>query len=241
MTPGNPALGLELIPGNAASQYDLYVPSTYNGSPMGIVLAFHGVEGTSTPDSWFEVCVYYCNNDRFIIVAPRGDVNDGGSGAWTQPYGRDVLDYVRSKYNVDDKRHYLAAISGGALPGIWMALASGPATYTTQYGGYTVKSGYQSDFAAVGFCSAEYKPSDPDFATMQSETAAQLGFNPALWTDYGGLSPDQVYSDELAGWAQARNYAPVHEVVRPGEGHPPNPPFSYEVQMFDIFAATKKP
>ncbi|MEZ0231030.1 MAG: hypothetical protein ACAI25_20610, partial [Planctomycetota bacterium] len=139
VTPGQPAYGLTLVAGNAASRYSIFVPSTYAGSPTGIVLALHGVEGTSAPNSWFQLCALICNNDRFIVVSPYGDVTDGGSGAWTQPFGAELLDLVRSKYNVDLKRQYVAAISGGCLPAIHFALGDSPKTYRSVFGGYTVK------------------------------------------------------------------------------------------------------
>jgi hypothetical protein len=206
------------------------------------VLAFHGVEGSPQPDSWFQVCVYFCNLDRFIVVAPYGDVNDGGSGAWTQPFGREILDYVKSKYNVDEKREYVCAISGGCLPAIWFALMSVPSTYTVPYMNTVVEGGYQSEFAAVGFSAPAYSPTlSPDFAGMPTETAAQLGFTPALWADYGSLSSNGPQADDLAAWGTQQGYSPVKEVVRPNEGHAPVQPFSYEKQMFDLFAATAKP
>jgi hypothetical protein len=241
VVPGTPSFGLIYKLGDANSLYDIYIPKGYTGAPTGLVLAFHGVEGTSTPDGWFQLCALICNNDRFIVVAPYGDVNDGGSGAWTQPYGREIMDLVRSKYNVDDKRQYMAAISGGCLPGIFFALTSAPATYASTVGGFPTKSGYQADFAAVGFCAPAYSPSFPDFAGTTSLTAAQLGFTPALWADYGSLSQNGPQADDLAAFGTSHGYSPVKEVVRPGEGHPPDPPYTYEVQMFDMFAATKKP
>ncbi|MBI3724674.1 hypothetical protein HY251_12065 [bacterium] len=242
VVPGTASYGLYYKTGDEASKYSIYVPTTYKEStPIGLVLAFHGVEGSSKPDSWFMVCSMYCNKDRFIIVAPYGDTADGGSGAWTQPYGREIMDYVRSKYNVDNKKQYMAAISGGCLPGIWMALASAPSTYTTYYGSYTVKSGYQSDFAAVGFCAPAYDTSSADFATATWKTAAELGFVPGLWTDWGTTSTNGPNAKILADWATAHGYDPVKNVERVGEGHPPVAPFSYEISMFDMFESKTKP
>lgn len=241
VTPGTPSFGLLLTPGNALTTFDLYVPTGYSGAPTGVVLCFHGVEGTSTPDGWFQLCVNVCNKDRFIVVAPYGDVNDGGSGAWTQPFAAEILDLVRQKYNVDLKRQYVAAISGGCLPAIFFALGSAPATYTSPVGSYTVRAGFQSDFAAVGFSSPAYSPSAPDFAGMSSQSASSLGSAPALFVDYGELSSNKPQADDLAAFGNAHGYAPVTEVVRPGEGHPPQPPYTFEVQMFDLFAASAKP
>jgi hypothetical protein len=238
---GTPSYGLTFKAGDDRSKYSIFVPAHYNGAPVGLVIAFHGVEGSATPDSWFQVCTYFCNNDRFIVVAPYGDVNDGGSGAWTQPFGREIMDYVRSKYNVDDKRHYMAAISGGCLPGIFFALGDTPKTYTSQVGGYTTKAGFQKDFAAVGFSSPAYSPSNSDFAAMKSLDATGLGFTPAFWIDYGSLSSNKPAADDLAAFGTMKGYSPVKETPRPGEGHPPQPPYTYEVQMFDMFAATSKP
>jgi hypothetical protein len=204
-----------------------------------VVVALHGVEGSSNPTGWFQVCVFYANTDRFIVVAPYGDTNDGGSGAWCQPYGRPVLEWVRSRYNVDDARQYVAAISGGCYPAIWLALASEPATYQNSCGD-TVASGFQGDFAAVGFSAPAYTPGSPEYATMQSMNASQLGFVPALWSDYGQTSSDGPRAQALGSWASARGYEPVVVAMRPGEGHAPQPPFSFVRQMFGFFAANPK-
>lgn len=241
VNPGQPAYGRELITGNAASRYSIYIPSGYVGAPTGLVLAFHGVEGTATPNSWFDVCALVADNDRFIVVAPYGDVNDGGSGAWTQPYAAEILDLVRTKFNVNLKKQYIAAISGGCLPGVFFALGDTPKTYKPVYGNYTVKAGFQSDFAAVGFSSPAYSPSDPDFAALRGLDAAALRFTPAFWADYGALSTNKPRADDLAAYATMKGYAPVKNVPRPGEGHAPAQPFSFVVQMFDTFAATSKP
>ncbi len=192
------------------------------------------------PTGWFQVCVYYANLDRFIVIAPYGDTGDGGSGAWCQPYTKQIWDLVRSKYNVDDNRQYVAAISGGCYPAIWLALASGPATYTN-YCGDTVQSGFQSSFAAVGFSAPAYTPSSPEYGSMQSMNASQLGFTPAMWVDYGQNSSDGSRATALESWANARSYSPVQKVMRPGEGHSPAPPYSYAKQMFDLFEANPKP
>lgn len=242
VTPGTPAMGLLLDPAYPTSKYSIYVPANYNAStPIGVVLAFHGVEGTSTPDGWFQVLVGFCNQDRFIVVAPYGDVNDGGSGAWTQPWGRSVLDVVRFRYNVDDSKLYCAAISGGCLPALWMTMGNAPGSYQSTYGNYTIQACFQNDFAAVGFCAPAYGPSDPDFAGIQSQTASLMGFAPALWVDYGSQSSNKPQADDIASWGTAHGYAPVNEVVRPNEGHAPSSPYGYEKQMFDLFAATTKP
>ncbi len=240
VTPGTPAYGLSLN-ASAASKYSIYIPRGYAGSPVGLVLALHGVEGSANPNGWFQLCALICNNDRFIIVSPYGDVNDGGSGAWTQPFAAEILDLVRSKYNVDLKRQYMAAISGGCLPAIHFALGDSPKTYRTVFGGYTAKGGFQRDFAAVGFCAPAYGPSDPDFAATQSLDATALGFTPSFWADYGELSRDKPRADDLAAFGTAKGYSPVKNVVRPGEGHAPSSPYSFSMQMFAQFEATRKP
>lgn len=240
VVPGTASFGLQLDPADARSKYSIYVPRGYSGQPTGVVLGFHGVEGSATPDGWFQVLYLFANQERFIIVCPYGDVNDGGSGAWTQPFGRALLDLVRSKYNVDSRSQYCCAVSGGCLPAIWMALASGPATYTTAYGNNTVPAAFQSDFAAVGFSAPAYSPSDTDFATMTAKDAAGLGFKPALFTDFGQSSNDGPRAQQLADWGTAHGYT-VEKHERPNEGHAPVQPFTFQKQMFDLFAATKKP
>ena len=225
VSPGSPATGLSYASGDATSKYAIYIPPGYTGAPIGVVIALHGVEGTSTPTGWFQVCVYYANLDRFIVVAPYGDTTDGGSGAWSQPFAKEIWDLVRSKYNVDNNKQYMAAISGGCYPGIWLALASAPSTYTN-YQGQTVESGFQSQFAAVGFCAPAYSPSSGDYGAMQAMNASTLGFTPAMWIDYGQNSSDGTRASQLESWANAHGYSPVTKVMRPGEGHAPNPPYA---------------
>ena len=147
---------------------------------------------------------------------------------------------MRSKYNIDNNKQYMAAISGGCYPGIWLALASGPATYTN-YCGDVVASGFQSDFAAVGFSAPAYTPSSGEYGSMQSMNASQLGFAPGLWVDYGQNSSDGTRATQLESWANTRAYSPVSKVMRPGEGHSPSAPYSYVKQMFDMFEANPKP
>lgn len=236
VTPGTPAMNLQLN-SSASSKYSLYVPPGYNQStPIGLVIAFHGVE---PPTNFFQVCVYYANNDRFIVLAPHGDQSDGGYGAWSQPWTKEIWDYVRSRYNIANAKQYVVALSGGCYPAIWFALASSPATYTN-YLGQTVKCGFQSEFAAVGFTAPAYSPSS-GFSGMSGKTAAELGFTPACWVDYGETSSDGPKATDIKNWCVARGYNPVTLKVRTGEGHSPQYPFSYLKQCFDMFEANPKP
>jgi hypothetical protein len=238
VTPGQPAFGLALDAADPTSRFALYVPPGATSQPTGLVLALHGVEGSANPVGWFQVCALVANQDRFIVVAPYGDVNDGGSGAWTQPWAREIVELVRSRYDVDLRREYMAAISGGCLPGIWYALASGPVSYRLR--GYTVRAGFQQELAGVGFSAPAYAPNSPDFAGMTSLDAAGLGFAPALWADYGELSNDGARAQALAAFGTARGYMPSTAVARPGEGHAPAQPFAFALRMFDRFAATSR-
>ncbi len=239
VTPGS-SVQLQLT-SDTKSRFYFFVPPGYTqSSPIGMVMAFHGVEGTMNPSGFFTVCVSYANLDRFIVVSPVGDTADGGSGAWSQPYGREIMNAVRGAYNIDNSRQYVAAISGGCYPAIWFALCSAPATYSN-FQGQTVQSGFQADFAAVGFTAPAYSPSMGYFASMTSQSASGLGFTPGMWADYGSASSDGPRASDLASWATARGYTPVNLVVRPGEGHPPAPPYDFVKQMFDMFAANPKP
>jgi len=207
---------------------------------MGLVMLFHGVEPPPEPSGFITVSVYRSNMDRFILVSPVGDINDGGTGAWCQPYAREIMDLVRSKYNIATGKQYMAALSGGGYPGIWLALGSGHITYRNICG-QMVRAGYQDEFAAVGFTSSAYEPGRADFAGMVSQTATQLGFAPGFWADYGQNSSDGPTADKLKAWADSKGYSPSSEFMRAGEGHAPQEPFAYLKGMFDMFAGPVKP
>lgn len=227
-----------LVEGDDATRFLVYVPTGYKEEePIGMVLVFHGVEGTNDPTGFFIICANFANNNRFLLVSPQGDVRDGGSGAFAQPHVREVVEKVRGAFNVDYSKQYMVAVSGGVNPALVYAFSSKERVYTNPFG-QPMKVGYQSDFAAVGITSPG-GGSENMLQGLESKTAAQLGFTPALYADYGALSSNGPSAQTIGEWARTRGYN-VTIRARPGEGHAPVGPYRFLVEMFDLFEMTVK-
>ncbi|MBX9769366.1 MAG: hypothetical protein K2X47_18970 [Bdellovibrionales bacterium] len=230
--------GRQRLTADDATRFLVYVPPGYKEEePIGMVLVFHGVEGTDDPTAFFVVCANFANNDRFLLVSPQGDVRDGGSGSFAQPYVREIVEKVMGAFNVDYSKQYMVAVSGGVNPALVYAFSSKQRVYTNPFG-QPMKVGYQSDFAAVGITSPG-GGSENMLQGLESKTAAQLGFTPAFYADYGALSSNGPSAQTIADWARARGYT-VTIKARPGEGHAPSGPYRFLVEMFDLFERTVK-
>jgi hypothetical protein len=221
---------------DSTSRYYLYVPTNYNeAEPMGLVILFHGVEGTNTPNAFISLSAL-TSKERYILISPVGDLSHGGSGAWCQPYTREIQLLVERKYNVDLRRKYVAAVSGGGLPAILYGLHGNNSEYS--YCGKSIQSGFQSEFAGFGFTASAYSPSQ--FSNLKGVSAATLGFTPMLWADYGELSNDAGNANDLSTWGKGLGFkVELHQ--RPGEGHSPQAPYNFMDGMFDMFATVHKP
>lgn len=231
---------LQLSKSDVHSRFYFFVPSDYQEQkPRGLVIAFHGVEGTDQPNNFFTLIVKVANKNRFIVVSPAGNVTDGGSGAWCQPFAREIMTTIRQAYNINNAQQFVTGLSGGLYPAIWFALST-QAQYIN-YCGEKVASGFQKEFAAVGFTAPAYSPASSEFSQMSSLNISQLGFSPAMWMDYGQLTTyDRQMAQNLAEWGKSRGYHPIQVVERPNQGHPPAPPFNEIQQMFNFFADSAK-
>jgi hypothetical protein len=221
---------------DAASRYYIYVPQSYQeDAPMGVALLFHGVEGTNNPNAMIRIS-QAVSGDRFILISPVGDISFGGSGAWCQPFTREIHQLVKEKYNVDLRRQYVAGLSGGGQPAILYGLGNNNGTYS--YCGRSIPYGFQEEFAAFGFTASAYEPSQ--FSFLKAVTSGDLGFQQRIWADFGENSSDRDEAESLAEWGRQHSWD-VDLVMRPGEGHSPESPYSFMGQMFDMFANTIKP
>jgi len=124
--------------------YRVYVPTTYAPSkPMPLIIALHGLGATE--DSFFEQygkrMPVLAEERGYIVAAPLGYRVDGGYGVSLGGPSADpavtrarvlseqdvmqVLQEVRSRYHIDDRRIYLMGHSMGAI-GTWAIAAKSP-------------------------------------------------------------------------------------------------------------------
>jgi len=141
---------------NEIMPYRLYVPTTYTSSrSLPLVIALHGLGGTE--DAFFTaygaVMPKLAEERGYIVAAPLGYRVDGAYGVALGPPSGDpaaartrsfseedvlqVVEAVRTQYNVDPERVYLMGHSMGAI-GTW-ALA---AKYPNRWTGLGVFSGF---------------------------------------------------------------------------------------------------
>ena len=104
--------GLKFNSNGKDYSYALYYPETApKTSPLPMVIVLHGMGGNGdvTAAKWAERL-----NGEFIVICPSYPM-----GAWwARPAEEMVLalmDQVRSQYNVDDNRVFLAGLSNGAI------------------------------------------------------------------------------------------------------------------------------
>jgi predicted esterase len=104
--------GLKFNSNGRDYSYALYYPETApKTGPLPVVIVLHGMGGNSdvTAAKWAERL-----NREFIVIAPSYPM-----GAWwARPAEEMVLalmDQIRSQYNVDDNRVFLAGLSNGAI------------------------------------------------------------------------------------------------------------------------------
>ncbi|MBX9768601.1 MAG: hypothetical protein K2X47_15105, partial [Bdellovibrionales bacterium] len=216
-------------------KYYVYVPTKYKeDTPIGMVLVFHGV--TNEPSDYFQILRDFANADRFLMIAPAGDPGDGAGGAYCQPFAREIMEAARAAFNVDDSKQYITGHSAGSNSTVYLALTSEKRTAKNACG-QDIKIGFQSEFAGIGFSSPV--ASVPGAAFI-SKTAEQLGFIPAMWSEYGEFSADGAKATALSQFGKSKGYSPSTLVERKGEGHTPNQPFPNYKRMFDLFETTRK-
>ncbi len=104
--------GLKFNSNGKDYSYALYHPETVNThTPLPMVIVLHGMGGSgdNTASKWAERL-----NREFIVVCPSYPM-----GAWWARPAEDMvlalMDQVRSQYNVDDNRIFLAGLSNGAI------------------------------------------------------------------------------------------------------------------------------
>ena len=104
--------GLKFNSNGKDYSYALYHPETASpGTPLPMAIVLHGMGGSgdNTVAKWAERL-----NKEFIVVCPSYPM-----GAWWARPAEDMvmalMDHIRSLYNVDDNRVFLAGLSNGAI------------------------------------------------------------------------------------------------------------------------------
>jgi predicted peptidase len=130
--------------------YRVYVPASYNGEPMPLVIALHGlgVNEDSFFDSYERLPPQLAEKHGFLLAAPLGYRVDGFYGSavmgetdaaskrrieLSEKDVLEVLRLMRTHYKVDESRIYLVGHSMGAIgawhlaakyPGLWAGVAA---------------------------------------------------------------------------------------------------------------------
>ncbi len=181
---------------NTDQPYRLFVPSSYNGSPMPLVVAMHGTGGNE--NTIFDDATYQhgplkaaAEKHGAIVVSPlgRGVTEYRGIG---ENDVFQVLADVQRRYKIDEDRIYLTGHSMGGTGAAYLAMR------------------HPDLFAAVAPLAAAY--SFPSIA----RNAASIPF---LWI--GGAADAEFYHRGVAaGVERMRKFgAPVISEAIPGEGH----------------------
>ncbi|MCX7703898.1 MAG: PKD domain-containing protein [Planctomycetota bacterium] len=141
----------------------LIVPNSYSPSTKNpLMIVYSGTEGGAQMTNNLLSLRSYVSGISGYIFAVLDGVTYNGNGA----AGATVLDWVRSKYNIDNDRTYLLSESAGTSAGLKL--------------GFDLRQSY---FAA-------YWANDVNCSATPKKTATQLGFAP-----WGNAGPGGDYYD----------------------------------------------
>ncbi|MBU7017912.1 MAG: phospholipase [Theionarchaea archaeon] len=107
--------------------YSIHVPSSYNDSPVPMVMALHGGGGSAEKMAHLTNFDALSDQEGFIVVYPEGVENRWNDGRRLEQYKthRENIDDVKfisalidklvKEYNIDENRIYATGISNGAM------------------------------------------------------------------------------------------------------------------------------
>lgn len=116
--------------GKIRRSYVVNVPAGYGAKPAPVVLVLHGALGSTFTVSWDTRMTEKANKQGFIVVYPRGIGIAKTLGTWNAgdccglaklkniddiAFLKSLLKQIRSDYNVDADRIYIAGASNGGM------------------------------------------------------------------------------------------------------------------------------
>ena len=117
----------EIESGGVQYKYQWTVPSTYDGSPLPVVLDFHAIGSNGAQQAQFARWAALAETEGFLAVEPTGiPVAPDERASWELPQFdtderddvrmvRDLLDHVALNVCIDPTRIYSTGMSNGAL------------------------------------------------------------------------------------------------------------------------------
>ncbi|MFT5530564.1 MAG: polyhydroxybutyrate depolymerase [Candidatus Poriferisodalaceae bacterium] len=114
--------------GGNTYNYELYIPTSFDGSPMPLVLNFHGLGSSGPEQAAFSEYTAKAQGEGFIVVHPTGLVINGASGraSWELPQldtdlrddvqtASELIDHVATISCIDLNRVYATGMSNGGF------------------------------------------------------------------------------------------------------------------------------
>jgi polyhydroxybutyrate depolymerase len=103
--------------------YDYYVPSSYNGDPMPLVITLHGAGSYGAGQLYYSEFDDLGEQEGFIVVAP--DYGYSAYGIFLFPgianFASDIIDDMSAIYNIDLRRVYASGISMGGYSSLLLS------------------------------------------------------------------------------------------------------------------------
>jgi polyhydroxybutyrate depolymerase len=111
--------------GGVSRAYKVHVPPSYDGSPIPVVLNFHGLNSNGFQQELLTQMSVLSDSENFIVAYPDGIGQSWNAGECCDPahstgvddiaFVNAMLDDISSDYCVDQKRVYATGMSNGGL------------------------------------------------------------------------------------------------------------------------------
>ena len=112
--------------GGLTRDYRLYIPAMYNGNtPVPLVLNLHGYTSSATEQEFYGNFRPIADTANFLIVHPNGTIDGLGNRFWNTfgtgspvddvEFLSNLIDSLRTKYNIDPNRIYSTGMSNGGF------------------------------------------------------------------------------------------------------------------------------
>lgn len=112
--------------GGLTRDYRLYIPAMYNGNtPVPLVLNLHGYTSSAAEQEFYGNLRPIADTANFLIVHPNGTLDPQGNRFWNTfgtgspvddvEFLSNLIDSLRTKYNIDPNRIYSTGMSNGGF------------------------------------------------------------------------------------------------------------------------------